>query len=522
VRTSPLALALVLAACHGADRRPRAESTQSATAASANGPDQLVLRFPRSGGAARAFAFPRVDSLVWTASTKSPALARLLGFDDGAGSVLAVDTKGGVVRIDLRRGDVTRDPASKLFDLTSADGSAAFGLGTDGTVTRLTPAGSWTFKPPAPAHDVVPQPDGTVLLLANHAEQTVAWLIRPPDDHIIDSVILPRVTRAIRTPAGDRVYFPVDSGLVGVRGRDLQIVPSVHLPARPRAVVTSPSGDRIYTTADSSNALLVIDRYTGRVTTTITLPTAPSVLRMDPTGRYVLARAAEGDSAYVISVSTDRLVGGTITDWRADLPAVAPNGWIALLRGKNVVFVDAESLTTQRTVEDGAADDWMFVAWNGFRPRASGLDNPVTFDQNDSVQRDTSENPFAGQVPGADTLPEDTLSPPEATPMPAPAPRVPTMALPRTPVPPRNPSAADSAARASGYTVQFAALRAQDAAAAVLRDTHVTGATPRLVATTRDGVTIYRVVIGPFATREEAERVARTSGKSYWVYEGAP
>ena len=39
MRTSPLALALVLAACHGADRRPHVESTQSATGASANGPN---------------------------------------------------------------------------------------------------------------------------------------------------------------------------------------------------------------------------------------------------------------------------------------------------------------------------------------------------------------------------------------------------------------------------------------------------------------------------------------------------
>ena len=457
---------------------------------------------------------------MWTADSKAPALARLLGFDENAGSVLAADAKGAVVRIDLRRGDVSRDPASKLSDLVSADGTATYGLGTDGTVTRLTPAGSWTFKPPSAAHDVVPQPDGTVLLLANHGEGTVAWLIRPPDDRIIDSVILPRVTKSIRTPAGDRVYFPVDSGLVGVRGRDLQIVPSVRLPARPRAVVTSPSGDRIYATADSSNALLVVDRYTGHVATTITLPTAPSALRMDPTGRYVLARASDGDSAYVISVSTDRLVGTTTTEWRADLPAVAPNGWLALVRGKDVVFVDAESLMTRRTVEGGAADDWMFVSWNGFRPRPSTLDNPVTFEQNDSVQRDTSENPFAGQVPGTGTLPED--SPALPAPAPAPAPGAPTMALPRTPVPPSHPASPDSTARAAGFTVQFAALRAQDAANDVLRDVHVTGATPRLVATTRDGVTIYRVVIGPFATRDEAEQVARTSGKSYWVYEGAP
>ena len=70
--------------------------------------------------------------------------------------------------------------------------------------------------------------------------------------------------------------------------------------------------------------------------------------------------------------------------------------------------------------------------------------------------------------------------------------------------------------------MQFAALRAQDAANDILHELHVTGATPRLVTTTHDGVTIYRVVIGPYPTREEAERIARTSGKSYWVYEGAP
>ena len=74
----------------------------------------------------------------------------------------------------------------------------------------------------------------------------------------------------------------------------------------------------------------------------------------------------------------------------------------------------------------------------------------------------------------------------------------------------------------SGFTVQFAALRAQDAATDILHQLPVTGATPRLVTTTHDGVTIYRVVIGPYPTREEAERIARTSGKSYWVYEGAP
>ncbi|MEO8878928.1 MAG: SPOR domain-containing protein [Gemmatimonadaceae bacterium] len=509
MRTSLLTLALVLAACHGADKHPVVESTKSIARASANGPDQLVLRFPRSGGVARAYPYPGLDSAVWSARSKAPALARLLGFDDGAGSVLAEDAKGSIVRIDLRRGDVTRDPATKLTNFVSADGSAAYGVSLDGAVTRLTPAGSWTFKPPTPAHDVVPQPDGTLLVLANRGNGTMVWLIRPPEDRIADSVLLPRVTRSIRTPAGDRVYFPVDSGLVGVRGRDLQIVPSLKLPAKPRAVVTSPSGDRIYVAADSSNELLVVDRYSGNITTRVTLPSPAIALRMDPTGRYVLARASAGDTAYVISVSTDRLVGEAPTQWRDDLPAVAPNGWLALVRGKDVVLVDAESLAPRKTIAGGAADDWMFISWNGFRPRAASLDQPVTFESNDTVQRDTTENPFAGAAPSpGDTLAIDSTKP--APPEAAPAPGAPHAA----PV--------DSAPKQSGFTVQFAALRAQDAASAALRDVHVQGATPRLVSTTREGVTIYRVVIGPFNTREEADRIARTSGKAYWIYEGAP
>ncbi|HEY2895981.1 MAG TPA: SPOR domain-containing protein [Gemmatimonadaceae bacterium] len=466
-----------------------------------------------------------MDSLVWTASQKTPVLARLLGFDDGAGSVLGEDEKGGVVRIDLRRGDVTRDAATKLSNFVSADGSAAYGISADGSVTRLTPAGSWTFKPPAPARDVIPQPDGTVLVLANRGLGTIVWLIHPPDDRIADSVLLPRVSKAIRTPAGDRVYFPVDSGLVGVRGRDLQIVPSIKLPRKPHAVVTSPSGDRIYVAADSSKELLVVDRYTGNVSAHVAIPTPALSLRMDPTGRYVLARASEGDTAYVISVSTDRMIGAVPTVWRPDLPAVAPNGWLALVRGKDVVLVDAETLATKRAVVGGSTDDWMFITWNGFRPRAASLDQPVTFDSGDSVQRDTSENPFSGATPHAgDTLEVDStgLKPRSAAP---PAPGAAPGAAPMHAAPsgtaPR--AGADSAApRQSGFTVQFAALRAQDAANDILREVHVTGATPRLVTTTRDGVTIYRVVIGPYPTREEAERIARTSGKSYWVYEGAP
>ena len=44
----------------------------------------------------------------------------------------------------------------------------------------------------------------------------------------------------------------------------------------------------------------------------------------------------------------------------------------------------------------------------------------------------------------------------------------------------------------------------------------------RVVTAVRDGSTIYRVVLGPYATREQAERIGRESKQSYWIYEGGP
>ena len=50
----------------------------------------------------------------------------------------------------------------------------------------------------------------------------------------------------------------------------------------------------------------------------------------------------------------------------------------------------------------------------------------------------------------------------------------------------------------------------------------VDGSTARVQATERDGTTVYRVVAGPFATREAAEESGRRSGLPYWVFEANP
>jgi len=471
------------------------------------GPDQIVLRLPLGGGQVRAFAYPKLDSVLWTSREGVPALERVLAFDEEGGSVAAVDRKGAAVRVDLHLGRVTRDASPKVTRLTSADGSSIYGIAGDGGVVRLTPSGSWTFKPPAPARELLPAPDGSLLILADRRDKTVVWQIYPPERTITDSAVIPHATLAARTQVGDRVYFGVGSELVSLRTKGLAPVPAIRLERPARALALTPSGDRLYAVTDPGDNIAVADRYSGKVEERIALPGAASELRMDPTGRYVLARPARGDSAWVIAVATGKRIGTVTTAWRADLPMLTPDGGIALLRSRDVVLVDGETLRPQRTVKGGGSDAWLFATWNGFRPRAAGLAEPVTFAQDSAAPDDTSA---AGPVP--------PVSPPAPDPADAP----------RHAVPPRDgpPSPAHDSAAArpvsAGFTVQFAALLSEHAAESAAQGIVVEGQRPHVLATQRSGSTIYRVVMGPFATRAEAERVARASGKPYWIYEGMP
>jgi Sporulation related domain. len=509
VRKPLIALALMLAACGKSDRAATPAVSEASSASTMRGPDQIVLRFPRDGGQVRAFAYPQLDSVVWESSAKAPGIDRVLGFDGDLGSVAAVDTKGAPVRVDLRMGRVSRDAKPKLAELSSDDGSAIFGIDDSGSVVRLTPAGSWTYEPHYPAREVVPEPDGSLLILADRDDGSILWKIQPPDKSVSDSAILPRVGRAFGTQLGDRIYFTVDSGLVGLRTRDLEPVPSVRLDRPVQALATTPSGDRLYVATDSAGEIIVFDRYTHRTEAQLRAPGEVDALRMDPMGRYVLARATHGDSAWVFAVGTDKLLGTVHTKWRDDLPTVTPDGSIALLEGNDVRLVNGTSLAGENTIDKGGEDSWLFVAWNGFRPRSPGLDEPVTFGYDTAVEvpdwsDDTGSAVSEGSLARRDS---GRARPPQTSGGGAAA----------------NAPAGGNEARSSGFTVQFAAVRSGDAARDAAKEIKSSGASrARVITTERAGITIYRVVMGPFPTREEAERVARATGKPYWIYEGAP
>jgi hypothetical protein len=476
-----IAFALAVAACKGGDRSDLPANQNATATATVRGPDALLLRVPRNGGIPRVTVYSNPDSVVWTATDAAPAIDRVLAFDPDAGLIAAADSRGAPLWIDLHTGAVTRPGKGPLRNLTSVDGSTIYGVGADGAVARVTPAGSWVFKPPLAARAVFPQSAGTILVLAGRGKDARVWRMYPPETRLRDSLMLADALSGTGASLGDIVYFTRPSGaLVSVRPRTMAVSEDIELGHGVRAVVTTPSGDRAYVITDSANTLFVVDRYRNEIVARTTLPGRARELRVDPFGRYLLARAATGDSLWVVAVGTHRITETLHSQWRGDLPFVTVDGAIALTDGRDVVF---HATRGDARIAGGAADYWYPFLWNGLRPRAAALDQPAKF----ATDSDTAAVPAA---------PVDTQ-------------RV------------GAPAAVPDSVRI-GFTVSFAVLldepRARDEASKIV----INGQPARVVTGMAGGTAMYRVVAGPFPTREEAERAGKSSGRAYVVYAGAP
>lgn len=494
---TPFVTALVLLACGVASgcadrssRPPGADATPSIP----GGPDPIVLRVSRDGGVMSATRYPDLESTLWRSSARVPALARIIAFGAEDGYLAAVDTSGAPVRIDIRLGTVTTSRDDTVAVASSADGGAIYALTTHGEITRYTPSGGdWRFTPTLPAHALYAQTDGSLIVAGAKGDRAIVWRVRPPGQDVTDSLsfdiggneaTLRKSLVATAGAVGDRVFFGGNEEVIAVRTRDLAKALEVDIGDPVTAITATPSGDRLFVAIENEELLRVVDRFEEGVKGKITLPGVPRALRMDPLGRVLLARGG-ADSVYVISLGSDAVIGVVRSAWRGDLPLVLPDGAIATTRGEDVVLAHPTSLKDMRTVVGGARQFWYTLRWNGFRPRASGLDQPVQF--RTSAPRDSMD--YADSAAARDLARDSTRR---------------------------------DTATTSSFTVSFAAVLDEQQARQVASRIRVDGETPRITTSDRAGTTLYRVVLGPYPTRADADRIGKASGQSYWIFEGAP
>jgi hypothetical protein len=168
--------------------------------------------------------------------------------------------------------------------------------------------------------------------------------------------------------SGDLVAVAADSAVV-VYDPQAKRPPFVtRVPGHARAVIFSPSGHRIYVARDDRE-LLILDRFSGDALGAIKLPGPAKGLRQDEYGQYLLVRPAQGDSVWVVDVGASRLTGSAATEWGSDLPAVAAPNTLLLRRGDDVVALNlaADGFPETGRVKDAAGDFWLTLRWRPMR-----------------------------------------------------------------------------------------------------------------------------------------------------------
>jgi hypothetical protein len=325
-----------------------------------------VLRIPKDGGSARLYRVPILEPSAWKLEDKLPPLQRTLGADPEQGFVFLLDKKRNVMALDLETRRV-RPSLEQIRQAAVGPDGALYLVDTGSTVIQLVHRTPVRFRSklqgaPRELHGTM----GGMLvarLAGNQPKVEVLGSDRPPS-----SFAVPDGQQALSL-WGDLLAIAADSAVViyetegdsdGNRDRI-----SIPVSGGAKAVMFSASGHRIYV-ARASDGLLVLDRVSGEELQEIALPGPAIGLSGDLFGQWVLVRPATGDSAWVVDVGRSGFIGTVDVEWDDDLPAVVSPNTLLTRRGKQVVAVDlgAEGFPVRGTVEGGVADTWLPLTWH--------------------------------------------------------------------------------------------------------------------------------------------------------------
>lgn len=433
----------------------------------------IALRLARKGGLVRAYRLPTLVEVPNLVRGRLPPIARVVGLDAESHLLFVMAATGGLLSLDLETGRVDTVAANAVVTVLGPDQTlyvvdAQRRVVSVARRTRL----NWPMPLGVIPRDLFGAADKRLLAVVpgDEARPTTMRLVTVAADQPPATRVLPFTGDVAATRWGDLVAVASDSGVLLVdpmARRDPTFVP---LADHPRALAFSPSGHRVYVTRRTGPGLAVIDRYERAEVDGVALPTPAATVRLDPLGRWLLARPSIGDSVWVVDLPIKRLIGTVATSWDADLPAIAPDGSLLVGQEHDVVAYRPDSVIREMgRVAGGDADLWTFTTG-----RSRGVRGMFGEDQASSPGTDVEGGVVAG-VPG----PEGPLYVQVST------------------------------SQNEGWSVQMAQqLSRAGLAARVLppqgRD---------------DG---FRVVLGPYDSRDQAEAIGRKLGRPFWIYQPSP
>jgi cell division septation protein DedD len=464
----------------------------------------VAFRLPEGGGALGVYTLPTLAATPWGAGSRVVGARTAIGVDLDGRRLLFRDSTGAIAAFDLvslRQ----RTVAPRRTTATLAADGALLAVDSGGGVTESQAVFTrqWSSRLGRGVHDVFAAP-GARLITVRRAGGHDTLQIASRETGVGLTRLVPDAVGRASSRDGDAVAFATDSGLVVFEGREIDHSWFVRLSGKPRIVVFSPSGHRLYVVLEEKDELAVVDRFGRHQRASIGLPDRATDIRPDPWGRVLLVRGGgrHADETWVVAVASERVEGSIAGPWGSDLPTVAQDGVILARQGSAVVARDLRSLDSLGAVAGGAHDLWFAGRWVPSSAAAA-------------AKADLVAKPAA-----------DTRKPPPAA-VAAPAPAVPAPG----PVAGAQPSAtpnsqgqrpafakpAGEARPASGaFYVQLIATRSEEAARSLAAQVTSFGA--RVVPPSPGtGDENWRVVTGPYPTRDSANAVGRAMGRAYYV-----
>ncbi len=397
---------------------------------------------------------------------KLPTVERVVGLDPESEFLFVITDKKDVLALDLGSGRAD----------TVASGIEQAVLGPDGTLYTADGKGR-VVSLARRVRFAWPQALGGVPReLFGATDQRLVAVLASKEPRVITAAAdQPPASRKVAlggdvtaTRWGDLLAIGSDSGVLLMDPLGRREPAFVPLEDHPRTLVFSPSGHRLYVARRTGPGLAVIDRYEREEIDGVALPTPAATIRLDPLGRWLLAQPSVGDSAWVVDLPVKALVGAVATAWRVDLPAIAPDGSLLVRQGVDIAAYRPDSLRETGRVKGAGSDFWTLTTW---RPRSGYAAGPMA-DAQAGTPTPTGEGP----------------------------------------------AAADSAGPEGPLYVQVSTSQNEAWSAEMAQQLSRAGLAARVLPPKApdDG---YRVVLGPYPTRAQAEAIGRKLGRPFWIYE---